>query len=150
MAAYDSIKSHCKALWLVEVKVLKGRFGAVDIYVPALKPAIKIDGEQHLLSDIHSNSFEQQIELDDRFNQAAMQQNISVLRLQWEDSSRYSNFITKALQQQQSQPEKVDLFTSLYMERGEKGKPHLVSLLLVPCCASLRVTSGLAAHHELN
>jgi hypothetical protein len=63
--------------YVVEARVVTGWRGAVDVYVPALKLVIQIDGQHH-------QSTEQQ-DTDMQFIQVAHQQNFHVLRLWYAD-----------------------------------------------------------------
>jgi hypothetical protein len=63
--------------WLVEVKVLQGRFGAADIYIPSLHLIIQVDGHHH-------DHFKQ-LETDSLFDQQACLQGYALLRLHHDD-----------------------------------------------------------------
>jgi very-short-patch-repair endonuclease len=58
---------------VVEAKVLRGKFGAADMYVPGLDLIVQVDGEHHGDAD--------QLKKDGRFNDAAVAQQRHVLRL---------------------------------------------------------------------
>lgn len=74
-----------------EVKLLVGQYGAVDIWVLEWGLAIMVDGQHHFpgaAGQHHSNAYEEQKQIDDRFNEAVlagagMPWMHGVLRLHW-------------------------------------------------------------------
>jgi hypothetical protein len=77
--------------YVVEVKVLKGRFGKADIYVPSIDLIIQVDGEHH--------NMPHQLNTDARFNGEAVRQNRRVLRLYYKDVSDFRSDIRSAVEE---------------------------------------------------
>jgi hypothetical protein len=76
--------------YAIDVKVLRSRFGAADIYVPALDLVIQVDGEHH--DTTHQQS------VDMRFNVECMKQGRNLLRLHHRDDMHYKKYINRAMQ----------------------------------------------------
>lgn len=83
--------------YVVEAKVLKGRYGAADIYVPALDLIIQVDGEHH--------ADPEQLKRDGRFNAAASAQQRRLLRLWHADVTAFATETWQAVQHCISSPE---------------------------------------------
>lgn len=62
--------------YVIEAKVLRGKSGAADIFIPLLNLVIQVDGEQHFTTF-------QQADVDARFNAKCIQQGRRLLRLYW-------------------------------------------------------------------
>ena len=83
---------HGKELgYVVEVKVLKGRSGKADIYVPAIDLIIQVDGEHHIMPC--------QLSVDAIFNDEAVRQKRRVLRLYHKDVSCFHQDIHNAVRE---------------------------------------------------
>lgn len=70
---------------MTEVKVLKGHFGAADIWLVTLQTLIMVDGEGHLRRKHHQRDAAVQIQTDINFVIKAYHLGYSVLRLACED-----------------------------------------------------------------
>jgi hypothetical protein len=77
--------------YVVEAKVLRGKFGAADMYVPGLDLIVQVDGEHH--ADV------EQLKRDGRFNAAAAAQQRRVLRLWFADVAAFPTLIKHAVMQ---------------------------------------------------
>jgi very-short-patch-repair endonuclease len=77
--------------YVVEVKVLRGRYGKADIYIPAIDLIIQVDGEHH-------DSAHQQF-IDAKFNTEAVRQHRRVLRLCYKDVCHFYGAISTAVHQ---------------------------------------------------
>jgi hypothetical protein len=75
--------------YVVEVKVLKGRFGKADVYVPSIDLIIQVDGEHH--------NMPHQLSVDARFNAEGVSQSRRVLRLYYKDVSSFRSAIHNAV-----------------------------------------------------
>ena len=75
--------------YVVEAKVLRGKFGAADIYIPSLDLIIQVDGQHH------DNS--KQLETDARFDAEAYRQGRALLRLHHEDMLAFHIIILPAV-----------------------------------------------------
>lgn len=102
VAAYEALKAiEVKDEdWLIEARVLKKNYSAVDIWIGKL--LIMIDGEGHFDVDTHGTPVHRQREIDNRFNEAAVRSGYSVLRLHYRDSPAYASSIQRALQKSRS------------------------------------------------
>jgi hypothetical protein len=88
MSAINTL--HGKDLgYVVEVKVLKGKFGKADVYVPSIDLIIQVDGEHH--------NMPAQLSVDARFNAECVKQNRRVLRLYYKDVCTFRNDIQDAV-----------------------------------------------------
>lgn len=98
-AAYSAVKSLGLAAdqLLVEIRVLKGNFGAVDIWLRDAQLLIMVDGESHF-DDAHTVTSHDQRAIDGRFNSAAIDQKYDVLRLHYKDAYRFASIIRHALE----------------------------------------------------
>lgn len=76
--------------YCVEAKVLKGSYGAADIYVPLVNLVIQVDGQSH--------DHPTQQEVDMRFNHACQAQGRNLLRLHWFKELSFYHEIRKAIQ----------------------------------------------------
>jgi hypothetical protein len=76
--------------WIVEAKVLKGRFGAVDIVLPAVNLLVQVDGHQHKLP--------KQMEKDAAFDAESIKQKHVLLRLWHEDMDSWQYALGTAFQ----------------------------------------------------
>ena len=109
--------------WLVEIRVLKGMYGAADIWVPfkgseavaaatgqarvPIRLVIMVDGEAHFLADHAAPdvSLQQQQRIDSDFNERCWVLNLRLLRLHFKDTRHYSQLIHKALERCLTAPE---------------------------------------------
>lgn len=100
--------------WLVEIRILRGRYSSADIWVPftgqaaaaaadqqrtAINLVIMVDGETHF-EDGHQGytTLEQQQAIDGRFNDRCWELNLRLLRLHYDDTKKYKQLIQTALQ----------------------------------------------------
>lgn len=94
--------------WCVEVKVVKGYRGAVDIWIPKIRLgetlrfinlSIMVDGEGHFLRnhEMHGVTLKQQRAIDHRFNQRCRDQKQRVLRLHYAQTSSWADHIRHAI-----------------------------------------------------
>jgi hypothetical protein len=77
--------------YVVEVKILKGKFGKADIYVPSIDLIIQVDGEYHKLPS--------KLNTDAKFNDEAVRQGRRVLRLWYKDVPHFHSAIANAVHQ---------------------------------------------------
>jgi hypothetical protein len=77
--------------YVVEVKIMRGTFGKVDIYVPLIDLIIQVDGKHHNLPA--------QLQRDARFNAEAVVQRRHVLRLYYKDVPHFHSAIINAFHQ---------------------------------------------------
>lgn len=75
--------------YVVEVRVVKGWMGKVDIFVPHLKFIIQVDGNHHQQG--------KQLWTDSMFNAKAVHDGHRVLRLFHSDAKAFDSFINKAV-----------------------------------------------------
>jgi hypothetical protein len=93
---YMRLKGQSIGLWggdlgfLVESKVLGGKRGACDVYIPVLNLLIQIDGEHHDKVD--------QLVVDSRFDSDAKQQGRRLLRLHHSDANNFCAYIYYAVE----------------------------------------------------
>jgi hypothetical protein len=85
----DSLYGKCLG-FVVEAKVLRKRFGAADIYIPALDLIIQVDGQHH--------DSPTQMGKDARFDAEAHGQGRALLRLHHLDECAFHKAIPKAVQ----------------------------------------------------
>ena len=101
--AYACVAAVYMGEWMTEIRVLKGTYGAVDMYLPAVHLAIMVDGRQHFPGNKGSTFREQdvtvQVQRDDRFNTAAVQQHLRVLRLHYDNEQSWHTQIACAVQE---------------------------------------------------
>ena len=94
--------------YVVEAKVLRGRFGAADMYVPALDLIIQVDGQHHELPA--------QLSVDARFDCEAHRQNKALLRLCYHDQLAFHKVFPQALhmcmQRQQTATTGLAMYTA--------------------------------------
>jgi hypothetical protein len=92
---YMRLKGASTGLWgadlgfLVEAKVLGGKRGATDVYIPVLNLLIQVDGEHHNEAG--------QLVVDSRFDMDAQQQGRRLLRLHHSDAISFSAYIHYAV-----------------------------------------------------
>lgn len=108
---------------LVEIRVLGGRWGAADIWLPwsangaRLDLIIMIDGEKHFTKAWGVN-LEQQKRIDKRFNQACWEQEHRLLRLYSDEKDTWEALISSALHMAHVKPlRKFQRFSSKYAQR---------------------------------
>jgi hypothetical protein len=94
MAQHDLVRQSTHLLgrdlgFLVEAKVLGGKRGAADVYVPVLDLIIQIDGQHHDGVD--------QLLVDSRFDIDARQQGRRLLRLHYADADKFYDYIHSAV-----------------------------------------------------
>jgi hypothetical protein len=75
--------------YVVEVKILRGKFGKADIYVPSIDLIIQVDGEYHKLPG--------KLNTDAMFNAEAVSQGRRVLRLWYMDVPHFHSAIANAV-----------------------------------------------------
>lgn len=105
---------HVQHEWLVEIRILKGMYGAADIWVPfkgsaasivpgqprvPIRLVIMVDGEAHFLANhaAPDTSLEKQQRIDQDFNNRCWQLNLRLLRLHYSDTKFYSQLINTAI-----------------------------------------------------
>lgn len=69
----------------VFVKVLLGRFGSADLYIPYLDLIIAVDGPHHMEEAIYTTPLAQQQRIDSEFNAECVRQRRRLLRLHYRD-----------------------------------------------------------------
>jgi very-short-patch-repair endonuclease len=77
--------------FVVEAKVLCGKYGASDIYIPALNMIIQVDGQHH------SSKYPKQLSRDARFDGEAHNQGRALLRLNHVDEPAWHTIIPNAV-----------------------------------------------------
>lgn len=75
--------------YVVEAKVLRGKLGAADVYIPALDMIIQVDGQHH-------DKLEQLVK-DARFDAMAHEQKRALLRLHYDDMPAFHKIIPHAM-----------------------------------------------------
>lgn len=80
-----------------ESKILRGRYGAADIYLPKLNLIIMIDGEGHTDIEHHRKSVAEQVDRDKRFNAAAAKAGYHLLRVAWQDMPKFKCLMTEVI-----------------------------------------------------
>lgn len=103
--------------WLVEIRILKGRYSSADIWIPftgrtnsqqqrtPVRLIIMVDGETHFERDHEGRvTLEEQQAIDKRFNDQCWMRNLRLLRLHYDDTRAYSQLIQNALQKCLSAP----------------------------------------------
>ena len=68
---------------VVECKLLRSKYGAVDVFLPQYNLLVMVDGEGHLDESHHSTHIAQQSGIDARFNQAAAAAGFNLLRVSY-------------------------------------------------------------------
>ena len=118
LAAYEAVQELgvSDEEWLVEIRVLKKNYSAVDLWIHRL--LIMIDGEGHFDADIHGTPVHKQREIDTRFNAAASRLGYSVLRLHYKDSPCFAEIIREALQKSQSVSQPFIKYSKTYHKWG--------------------------------
>jgi very-short-patch-repair endonuclease len=86
-----------KGIIVTECKVLGGRYGAADIWVPHLKTLIMIDGEHHSAGRMHTKHYKQQVAVDMRFTEAALAKGFNVLRVGDQDVEHLDQYMEQLL-----------------------------------------------------
>lgn len=76
-----------------ESKLLRGKYGAADIYLPKYHLIIMIDGEGHNCTDHHNKHVAEQVERDKRFNAAVANTNYHLLRVAWQDMRKFRHLV---------------------------------------------------------
>lgn len=95
MQAMSCAKPHNPAMvgpdlgYVVEVKILRGTFGAADIYIPQLDLIIQLDGEEHDKAE--------RMARDAAFNAECVRQGRRLLRLHYNDVLWFHLYIGTAL-----------------------------------------------------
>jgi very-short-patch-repair endonuclease len=77
--------------YVVEVKVLRGKYGKADIYIPSIDLIIQVDGEHHDTASQQTT--------DARFNTEAVRQHRRVLRLCYKDVCDFLGVIRSVVHQ---------------------------------------------------
>lgn len=114
---------------LVEIRVLGGRWGAADIWLPwfangnRLDLIIMIDGEKHFAKGWGVDVADQ-ISIDGNFNQACWEQEHRLLRLYSDEKDSWEALINAALHMAQAEPlRKFQHFSSMYVRRtGQENR----------------------------
>jgi very-short-patch-repair endonuclease len=78
----------CGNNFMTEVKVLSGKFGAVDLMVTCtsgMQVVVLVDGRHHFVGGRKERCAEEQSDADARFNTAALSAGFSVIRLHYKD-----------------------------------------------------------------
>jgi very-short-patch-repair endonuclease len=65
----------------VYCKVLGGRLGSADVYIPSARLIIAVDGPGHMEEAVKGTSLGQQMEVDEAFDNACMAQGYRLLRM---------------------------------------------------------------------
>lgn len=82
--------------WVSDACCVKTSKSSADVWVPALKLIIMVDGEFHF-KDHFKTTAEAQKDIDKRFNSAAVQQGMTVLRLHHRDITVWPDFIDRVV-----------------------------------------------------
>lgn len=123
--AYEQLVQMSVGEIVHESKILKGKFGAADIFLPEHNLIIMIDGEGHTAVGHHSKRVEEQVNRDKRFNAAVAETKYHLLRVAAEDMSSFKRLVTQVI-------------TSIKANKGQV-------LLLSPTCQAMQASSKLAA-----
>ncbi len=91
----DQVQTESQPL-LIDHKLLKADYSAVDIYLPSIDLCIMVDGEGHF-SKHHGISAQKQEEIDLKFNSEALRCGHKVLRLHYEDAGIYAEIVRVAV-----------------------------------------------------
>lgn len=82
---------------VIESKVLKGKYGAADFYLPTFNLIIQIDGEGHIGEGHHSSNPSEQVERDQRFNAAAVASGFNLFRVAHDDMHAFQPLLLQVL-----------------------------------------------------
>ena len=69
----------------VYVKVLGGRFGPADIFIPQVNLIVAVDGPGHMEEDCKTVPLRVQMAIDQRFNGECIRQGVYLLRMHYQD-----------------------------------------------------------------
>lgn len=84
--------------YMVEVRVLQGRYGPVDVYFHTEDLVVQMDGEQHFKHNCpQSYTYKDVQPVDSRFNDECIRQKRCLLRIHFEDAADSIDYILKAL-----------------------------------------------------
>ena len=130
-AAWQAMR-HVPYEWYVEVRALRGMYGAADIWVPLgatlstyLSLVIMIDGEAHF-NDVDAasgTSIEAQQQRDQDFNDRCWVLNYRLLRLHYKDRASFQQLIQTALRRCIEEPYiRFWMFSSSFTKQG-KAEP---------------------------
>jgi hypothetical protein len=87
-AAYNALYKLGHTDFMVEIKLLKARYGAADIVLQlhtGMTVIIMVDGQHHFRTTRCDRTHHEQSETDEAFNSAALAMNASVIRLHYKD-----------------------------------------------------------------
>ena len=109
LLAYAMAEQHLSSATdlYTEIKVLRQKYGAADLYVPCYQLVICVDGEGHFngnQGDVYGEPVCRQQERDAAFNAQAMQQGIVVLRLHHEDRMYWHRHLHRAFERCKAKP----------------------------------------------
>ena len=82
--------------WVPDACCVKSSKSSADVWVPELKLIIMVDGEFHFM-DHFKTTAEMQKDIDHRFNTAAVQQDMTVLRLHHKDVHAWPDYIARVI-----------------------------------------------------
>ena len=84
--------------YMVEVRVLQGRYGPVDVYFYTVDLVVQMDGEQHFKHSCPQSYTIYDVQpTDTRFNDECVRQKRCLLRIHFEDAADSADYIFKAL-----------------------------------------------------
>lgn len=115
----------------VYIKVLGGRFGAADIFIPQANLIIAVDGPGHMEEDCKTVSLHVQMAIDTRFNRECIKQGVYLLRMHHKDVhfGDTLQYVLKALRLICMQPgSSFVMYSKRYLQLGWQpmGFAHLL------------------------
>lgn len=86
-------------LWLAEHHCLPGRCSPADIWLPAYRLAIQVDGAGHTDVAVYSKTLAQQQRTDAYFDNEVVRQGLRALRIHWRDAANPAATLAAAMQE---------------------------------------------------
>ena len=112
--------------WIIEAKVLRENFGAVDIWIPKYCLLIMVDGEGHFNKMYNLPSLAQE-QRDDRFHAEACRLGFHVLRLHHVDQFDFKSVVPRTVQWIKSGhlSRPTLMYSGFYQQMYEARRKHL-------------------------